>query len=224
MVCISEATAQVMREWAPATRDRLLVIPNGVDLARFRDSQAASKREIVGLDAPVIANVGRFEPQKNHTCLLQAMTRVPDAHLVLIGDGPLRPEAEHLARTLGISERVHFLGRRPDVPQLLRMSDVYVQPSRFEGFGLAALEAMAAGVPVVASSVPGLASVVAGAGVLFPSGNERRLAAEMDSLLRSPERRAQLSASGSRRAETFSIERTAGEYVSLYREVLGYDA
>lgn len=223
LICVSDAAARVMQEWAPGTKGRLLVIPNGVDLPSFHQGEVASKREIVGDEVPVVASVGRFEPAKNHTCLLQAMARLPYAHLVLIGDGPLRPEAEQLAHTLGISDRVHFLGRRTDVPRLLRMADVYVQPSRFEGFGLAALEAMAAGVPVVASAVPGLASLVAGAGALVPPGNAQRLAAEMDSLLRSPERRAQLAAAGARRAETFSIDRTAQEYVSLYRQVLGYD-
>lgn len=220
ITCISEASADAMRQWAPATRSRLHVVHNGVDLARFRDSAAAEKREIVGTDAPLIANVGRFEPPKNHACLLRAMTRVPDAHLVLIGDGPLRPDAERLARGLGISDRVHFLGRRPDVPRLLRMCDLYAQPSNSEGFGLAALEAMAAGVPVVASTVPGLASVVAGAGVLVPSGDDRRLGEEIASLLRCPERRAQLSAAGARRADTYTIERTAQEYVALYRDLL----
>lgn len=224
LVCVSEATAEAMKEWTPGSRDKLTVIPNGVEVSRYRKSAAASKREIVGDDVPVVASVGRFEPAKNHTCLLQAMARLPYAHLVLIGEGPLRAEAEQLAQTLGIAQRVHFLGRRTDVRNLLRMADVYVQPSRFEGFGLAALEAMAAGVPVVASAVPGLASLVAGAGALFPSGNPRRLAEEMDSLLRSPERRAQLAAAGARRADGFSIDRTAQEYVSLYREVLGYDA
>jgi len=220
LVCVSEAAAQAMHSWAPGTRARLRVIPNGVDLARFRQGEAADKRAVVGDEVPVVASVGRFERAKNHACLLHAMTAVADAHLVLIGDGPLRPEAEQLAGTLGLTGRVHFLGRRTDVPQLLRMSDVYVQPSRYEAFGLAALEAMAAGVPVIASTVPGLAAVVAGAGVLFPAGDSKRLAAEMDSLLRSPERRAQLADAGARRAESYSIERTAEEYVSLYREVL----
>ncbi|MBZ5647585.1 MAG: glycosyltransferase [Acidobacteriia bacterium] len=224
VICISEATANVLREWVPETARNLQVIPNGVDAARFREATPACKKDVVGCDAPVVVNVGRFEPQKNHTCLLRAMMRVPDAHLVLIGEGPLRPEAEDLARKLGIAERVHFLGRRADVPQLLKMADLYVQPSRFEGFGLAALEAMAAGIPVVASTVPGLASVVAGAGVLVPAGNEKRLAAEINSILRSPERREQLCRAGGRRAQEFTIERTADLYASAYRAVLGYDA
>ena len=221
IACISEATAEAMREWAPGTRGRLRVISNGVDVGRFRSAEAANKLDVLGTEAPVIANVGRFEPQKFHSCLLRAMTRVPDAHLMLVGEGPLRAESEELARTLGIAGRVHFLGRRPDVPQLLRMSDVYTQPSRFEGFGLTALEAMAAGVPVVASTVPGLASVVGNAGVLVPPGNERRLAEELNSVLRTPERRAQLSASGLRRADELTIDHTAREYVALYRDVLG---
>lgn len=220
VICISEATAIALREWLPETASHIQVVPNGVDALRFREAQPARKQDIVGCDAPVVINVGRFEPVKDHASLLRAMSCVPQAHLVLIGEGPLRPEAEALAHNLGIAQRVHFLGRRADVPQLLKMGDLYVQPSRFEGFGLAALEAMAAGLPVVATTVPGLASVVAGAGVLVPSGNEKRLAAEINSILGSPERRAQLSAAGSRRAGEYTLERTASEYAAVYQSLL----
>jgi len=220
VICISEAAAAAMRDWVPDTAHCLQVIPNGVDVARFRDAAAAAKRDIIGTDAPTVVSVGRFEIVKDHACLVRAMQKVGKAHLVLAGDGPMREETEQLARSLGLADRVHFLGRRIDVPQILKMSDVFVQSSRFEGFGLAALEAMAAGIPVVASNVPGLASVVSGAGVLFPVGNERRLASEINSILQSPERHMQLSASGLRRSEEFTIERTAAEYEAVYDSVL----
>ncbi len=220
VICISEGAANALRDWVPETAGSLQVIPNGVDAERFRNAAAACKRDIIGCDAPVVLKVACFEPQKDHACLLHAMAAVPEAHLVLVGEGPLRPAMQDLARSLQLSDRVHFLGRRVDVPQLLRMSDVYVQSSRFEGFGLAAVEAMAAGVPVVASNVPGLAAVVAGAGALFPMGNEKRLAAEINSLLNSPERRAQLAAAGSRRVAEYTLERTASEYAAVYRGLL----
>ena len=219
VICISQATAEIMREWVPDIAGKLQVIANGVRIQRFREAAPASKKQVLGCEAPVIASIGRFEPQKNHAGLLRAMHRVPDVHLVLIGEGELRPEAERLAEQLGIRERVHFLGRRSDVPELLRMADLYVQFSNFEGFGLAVLEAMAAGVPVVATNVPGLASVVEDAGVLVPAGDESALAAEIEAVLRSPERHARLAAGAAQRAADFSVERTASEYAALYRSL-----
>ena len=119
-------------------------------------------------DALVICHVGRFAEQKNHALLLRiaadVFAREPRAHLVLIGDGPLRPPIEAEANKLGIAGRVRFLGPRPDVPRLLGAADVFLLPSLFEGLPLVALEAQGAGVPVIltdtitreADIVPGL--------------------------------------------------------------------
>jgi glycosyltransferase involved in cell wall biosynthesis len=148
------------------------------------------------------------------------MRRVPDAELVLVGDGDSRPEMQQLASDLGIRERVHFLGRRPDVPQLLKLADLFVYASHYEGFGIAAVEAMSSGLPVIASDVPGLKEVVEGAGRLVPPGNAEALAQAIDEILRSEQIRQRMAAASRKRAAYFSIDRTVSSMVKVYESVV----
>jgi glycosyltransferase involved in cell wall biosynthesis len=161
-----------------------------------------------------------MEVQKDHATLLRAAAIVPDMQVVLVGDGPLRPQLEQLAGDLGIAGRVVFLGHREDVAEVLKACDIYVHSTNAEGFGIAACEAMAAGLPVIASNVPGLADVVAGAAILFPRGDHETLAAELRMLVASPERRLQMSDAGLVRAQCFSIEKTVDDYMEMYRSAL----
>jgi glycosyltransferase involved in cell wall biosynthesis len=115
---------------------------------------------------------------------------------------------------------VRFLGKRRDVPHLLKAADLYVQPSRVEGFGIAALEAMASGLPIIASNVPGLAEVVGENGLLFPAGDHRCLAECLQLLLKDSALRQQLSAAATARAQMFTVAKTRDCYEALYREVL----
>src|SRR5207253_112178 len=111
--------------------------------------------------------VGRLERQKGFDTLLEALPRWPDCTLQIVGIGSERAELESRARSLGLAARVEFLGFRDDVATLMTRADLYVQPSRWEGFGIAAVEAMASGLPVVCSDVAGLREVVGPAGVAF---------------------------------------------------------
>lgn len=221
IACISKATASALVKWLPELENKIEIIPNGISIERFENAPAFNRASInVSADRPVILFIGRFEKQKDHTTLLRALIQVPDAQLVLVGDGSTRPEIEALAEMLGIADRVFFLGCRQDVPQLIKMADIYVHSSLWEGFGIAAIEAMAGGLPVVASRVPGLTDVVGDAGMLFEQGNDRQLAAHLTTLLRSPQLRDKLIEKGCIRAREFGIERTAERYVSFYHRVL----
>jgi glycosyltransferase involved in cell wall biosynthesis len=152
--------------------------------------------------------------------LLRAMTHISDADLVLAGDGELRSQLERQAEALGIAQRVHFLGRRKDVAELLKMADIYVHPPTLEGFGIAAVEAMAAGKPIVATNVPGLAQVVGDAAVLVPPSDPAALAEQISALIKSREHQEQLGNAASQRAKLFSIENTVDAYIDLYQSVL----
>jgi len=221
IACNSEATQASLLAWQPTLRDRVSVVPNGVPLERFENATATARRDFLPHgDGPIVMFVARLQREKDHTTLVRAMAKVPNAQLVLVGDGELRPEIVALAAHLGLAGRVTLLGRRPDVAGLLKSADVYVHSSHFEGFGIAAVEAMAAGVPVIATDVPGLAEVVRGAGLLFPAGDADTLAARINEVLGSPPLREQLVRSGHERARSFSIERSADEYVAIYRRVL----
>ncbi len=219
IACNSEATAAELVRWCPNVKDKVQVIPNGIPVEVFANARPA---DLTGLGRGLTKAVfvGRFEAQKDHATLLRALTHAPNVHLFLLGDGPLRNQLERLARDLGVYDRVTFAGFRSDVPQVLKACDIYVHPTTSDGFGIAACEAMAAGLPVIASDVPGLAQVVEGAGVVVPVGDHVGLARELNALTSSAEKRARMSEASRRRARDFSIERTVELYIQMYEGVL----
>jgi glycosyltransferase involved in cell wall biosynthesis len=219
IACNSDATAEELIRWCPSVKGKVQVIPNGIPLEVFANARPAdSLGPGDGMTKAVF--VGRFEPQKDHETLLRALAVVPDVHLFLLGDGPLRSHLEQLARHLGIGDRVTFTGFRSDVPGILKACDVYVHSTTSDGFGIAACEAMAAGLPVIASDVPGLAQVIEGAGVVFPVGDHLSLARELNALAGSSEKRASMSEASRRRARDFSIEQTVDLHIQMYENVL----
>ncbi len=216
IICISNATALTMTKWIPDIARKITIIPNGINLEKFRTARASNKSKNPQTP-PVVLSIGRLEPQKDHATVLRAIEKLPDVQLIMVGDGKMRLQLERLAFSLGISNRVHFLGERHDIPELMQMADVYVQSSCWEGFGIAALEAMAGGLPVVSSNVPGLSDVVGSAGMLFPPGDNEALATVLSTLLFSAELRKDLSLAGMEKAREYSIDKTADLYVDLYR-------
>jgi len=218
ILCNSEATAQGLIQWCPSAAPKLCVVHNGIPLDDFETAQPAELAVPPGLARLVV--VGRFDPPKDHATVLRAVATLPQTHLLLVGDGPLRPDLEKQARDLGVAERVSFLGRRQDVARILKASDIYLHSATFDGFGIAACEAMAAGLPVIASDVPGLADVVRGAGALFPVGDHRALAHEIQRLLASPQRRREMGEASRKRARSFSIDRTVDGYLAIYESIL----
>ena len=219
IACNSGATAKDLVCWCPGIGEKLTIVPNGIPLETFENAEPAVLADVPN-DVVRLVFVGRCEAQKDHATLLRALAVVPDAHLILVGDGPLRPRLEQMAESLRTKKRVTFLGWRNDVASILKASDIYVHSTHSDGFGIAACEAMAARLPVVASNVPGLAQVVEGAGVLFPPGNHAALAHRLSELIASPELRQKMSQASIQRARQFSIEHTVDEYVQLYESVL----
>jgi glycosyltransferase involved in cell wall biosynthesis len=140
---------------------RLAVMPNPVDLSVYTgaDHRDAIRAGLgIPAEAPVIGHSARFSEAKNHKALLEVAAALgrdlPNLHWLLVGDGPLRPAIEERARALGLTARIHFTGWRDDVPDLLSAMDLFFFPSLWEGFGLALVEAQAAGLPCVASDLP----------------------------------------------------------------------
>jgi glycosyltransferase involved in cell wall biosynthesis len=166
--------------------------------------------------------VARLFPVKGVDLLVTAwkevVRAVPNAHLLIAGDGPLRGDIEESVRAAGLASSVHFLGFDPQVERVLQAGDLAVIPSRAEGFSLTALEAMATGLPVVAFAVGGLAEVVRDgqSGVLVPAGSTEGLAGAMVALLRDHDRRRSLGEAGIVLASAYglpaSVERLTKEY------------
>jgi glycosyltransferase involved in cell wall biosynthesis len=219
IACISDATAKSLTQWCPGIAESITVVPNGIPLDRFENARPAMLPDVPS-DVVRLIFVGRFEAQKDHATLLRALSKVPHAHLLLVGDGPLRVQMEQMAQSLGIESRITFLGWRSDIAEVLKASDIYVHSSHSEGFGIAACEAMAAGLPVVASNVPGLAQLVEGAGILFPPGDDSTLACKLNGLIQSSEQQGTLRLASIQRARQFSIENTVDGYISMYESVL----
>src|SRR3974390_1820923 len=219
IACNSEATAQELARWCPHVKDKLRVIPNGVPVEVFLNARPA---DLSGVGKGMIKAVfvGRFEPQKDHATLVRALALAPRIHLFLLGDGPLRHQMQLLARDLGVSDRVTFAGFRDDVPQILKACDIYVHSTTSDGFGMAACEAMAAGLPVIVSDVPGLAQVVEGAALVTPVGDHASMARELNVLAGSFEKRATMSEASRRRARNFTIDKTVDLYIKMYESVL----
>lgn len=195
------------------------VIPNGVPLERF----ALPRRPVRGR----ILMVGRLAPPKRPDLALRALAsvleRVPEAELHIVGDGPLRPDAERLAGELGLGEKARFLGNRDDVPELLAEAECALLASDYEGCPLAVVEAMAAGVAVAATAVGGTGELVreGSTGALGPKDDAQGLAKALEEVLADPERPARLGAEGRRVAEAeLSLEHMVERLVSLYEELL----
>ncbi|QDU28317.1 Putative glycosyltransferase EpsF [Anatilimnocola aggregata] len=159
-VCVSQSVADFCEQSAGIAREKLQVIPNGVDVDRFANATSADRTTLgMPADRRLMIAIGRLEKQKGHDWLLPILARVfselPAHDLLLVGDGTERTRLEQQAVQLGIRQRVHFLGRRTDVPELLRAAELMVLSSRWEGMPNVLLEAMAAGLPVVTTRVEG---------------------------------------------------------------------
>ncbi|MGW2148007.1 glycosyltransferase [Nonomuraea bangladeshensis] len=202
---------------------RITVVPCGVDLDHFRPDGPKAPRTA----GPMILSIGRMVPRKGVDTVIAALRQVPGAELVIAGGGPDDEEAVRLralAAAYGLEERVHVIGSVPraHVPALMRAADVLVTVPWYEPFGMVTVEAMACGVPVVASAVGGHLDTVAGCGVLVPPRRPRALARALLDLLGDEHERARVGAAGARRArERYGWPRVAERTETVYAQVIG---
>lgn len=202
---------------------------HGVDPATVRRGDAARaegrKRLALGTDELVVGTVGNFTAKKDQANLLAAFATLPDAlaaRLVLIGSGPLEPDLRALVGRLDLEGRVVFTGSRDDVSALLPAFDVFALSSRHEGLPIAMLEAMAAGIPVVATAVGGIPEALPdGTGILVPPADRHALAAALHAALADPVLRTSLAAGAAARADQFTILPAVHRIEALYAKVAG---
>jgi glycosyltransferase involved in cell wall biosynthesis len=215
-VCIGSATKSTLESWLGPDVCPTCVIPNGIDLSRFHRPCRPPDLPYAVQGKPTILCVGSLNARKDQQTLIRAIAAIKSTHLLLAGEGPDRPALMNLARELNTADRIHFLGVRHDIPELIGAVDLYVQPSRVDGFCLAAVEAMAGGLPAIASDVPGLRDVVGDAAILFSAGDHHGLAERIRSVLFDDRLRQELSRRSAERAENFGIESTAAEYGKIF--------
>jgi glycosyltransferase involved in cell wall biosynthesis len=227
VVTISNALARFVVDVEGVERRAISTIHYGLSIERPSRTPAEIRAELgMAGDGPVAGVVGRLVAQKGIDILIDAfpmvLARHPDATLLIAGDGPDRASLERRAARVGLGDRGRFIGWTDRPRDVMAACDVMVMPSRWEGFGLAALEAMACGRPVVASDVDALPEVVRHdeSGLLVPVGDARSLAGAVNALLDRPDWAAALGAAGQCRArECFPVDRMVGATVDLYRRL-----
>jgi glycosyltransferase involved in cell wall biosynthesis len=195
-------------------------IYNGIPYLTSQNSDKQVRRLHWGLpeNAPLLINVGRLARQKNQATLIEALLHLPEAHLILIGEGELRTTLEKKVTTLKLEKKVHFLGelKSQDVLDLLSISDVFVFPSLYEAMPMALVEAMGLGIPIVASDIPAMREVLADAGIIIPAENAEEIAKGVRQILNSPELANHLHKSALKRASLFSVDKMVESYEKLF--------
>lgn len=249
VVCVSEAVRRFMREQARLPEKQMRVIYDGVDLQRFaaandaeyRCAAAEKVRRTLGLpaDALVALAAGRLRAQKGFLDLVEAWAlflkaaapAAARAQLLIAGAGPERPVLEARIAALQLSSRVRLLGQRDDLSELMAGADVFVLSSHYEGFGLVLVEAMASGLPVLATAVDSVPEVLGtadsgdaddagSAGVLVPARDPEALGKSLAELLNTPaETRARMGSAGRARAQKFSLGAMLSAHDALYSEL-----
>lgn len=227
-VCVSEGVARFSTLTGGLPAAKVSVIPNGVDFDRFDRATPLDRGDLaVPPGAPVLLGVGRLDPQKGWELLIDAMPRVwaeiPEARLLIAGEGPLRDELKVRIEAIDPRARIRLLGYRDDIPRLLKMADLVVAPSQWEGMPNAVLEGMAAGRPIVATAAEGVTELIEPGrqGEIVPVGDGHALAGAIVRTLSNPDAARSMGQSARDRARTgFTWDRVATAYDDLYRRLL----
>jgi glycosyltransferase involved in cell wall biosynthesis len=210
---------------AGVRKDKIHLVRNGIDLRPFDNARPSLRSRTHANRAPIVGLVGRLSIEKGVDIFLHAAARVlaelPSTKFVVVGEGPDRDKLESLIDDLKIRESVSMLGRRDDMPSVYASLDIMVSASRQEGLPIAVLEGMASRLPLVATAVGEVPTVVLDGrtGVLLPPEDPRLLASAIADLLRNPAERERLGARARKLIEDeFSAERMTGDYLRVYEE------
>lgn len=223
VICISDQAEVNLREYLGKCRANISTIYNGVDIQRYTAAQPSNELNDIAPNCKKVIMVAGFRYQKDQDTLIRATALLPkDFHTFLVGDGERIDICKQLAQAEGISDRVHFLGIRMDVPELLKAADYVVMSSHWEGFGLAAVEGMCASKPVIVSNVKGLAQVIDGAGVIFDLGNSQQLASEILKLDNDPLKYKEIATRCLNKAKKFDISIMAENYHNTYLKCINF--
>ncbi len=217
-VCITEHVKEALEGFLPFWKSHYCVILNGIDIKKFsgKEKKCPQAQETVH-----IGMVGRFHRYKDHPTLIRALALLPKRYqLHLIGDGERREEYHLLVHQLDLENRVTFHGVCSEIPAILDSLHLYVQSSTVEGFGLAPLEAMACGLPVLGSRVQGMSEVIANENALFDVGDEKGLASQIEGLFSSVNLYQNMSLYSLSRCQHFSLRAFREQYYQTYEKVI----
>lgn len=224
IISISDDTKHNLDEWLNDIElsNKDITITNGVDIDCYKTSVDTLSSELkLPQNSRVIVMVARLLPPKDPITLVKAISECPEnVHVVFIGYGELEKEISEISETLGLHYRVHLLGIRNDIPSLIKGAHIGVLSTNWDGFGLVAVEYMAAGLPVLASDVDGLRNVVGRKDALFKPGDYHDLSRKINALLSSQQLYDEMKAYFKDRANIFSSDKMCKEYLNLYTSLL----
>lgn len=223
IIAISNMTKVNLLNWLELSKNntKFIVIDNAIDLTKFDKAKPYDKNVFFENISFILTMVGSFTPQKDQETIIRALTLLPkNVKLLLVGDGKKRESILNLIKSTGVQDRVKLLGTREDVPSIMKTSDIIIVSSNWEGFGLVAVEGMAANKPVIASDVDGLKEVVEGFGLLFIKGDEKDLANKIDKLMCDSEYYTKVSEKCYEHSKNFSIEKLVKHYTKVYMDAL----
>ncbi|MED4230136.1 glycosyltransferase family 4 protein [Priestia megaterium] len=222
IISISDETQQNLLEWLNRNKSsKFSVIQNGVNLNKFKNSDRINLHDLLEIKYDsknkFLLMVARFDEQKDHLTVLKSLLELPqNIKMIFVGEGKLQDTYEDMVKQYKLESRVFFMGKRTDVHKITKSVDVCILSSIWEGFGLVAIEGMAAGKPVIVSKVPGLENVVGNAGLLFEKGNSGDLATLIREILNDSKLYEKFGLKGIKHAEQYSIENMVSEYIKFY--------
>lgn len=227
LICISYSLKEFTIKYEGTPKDKVTVIHYGFNPQNIEFNSDWKKQFNWNKETKIIGIVARLIEQKGHSTLLKAMSQVlpqfPNTKLVIIGDGILRQSLEDYSEKLGINSQVHFLGYHQNAVEMMGGFDIFIHPSRWEGFGLVFLEAMAAKLPIIATNVSAIPEIVEQekTGLLVPKDDDQALANAICKLLSNPDLAKNMGENGRKRLEKyFTVDVMAQKTANLYEQLL----
>lgn len=221
IICCSKKTETNLKEYLGKIRTPIVTIYNGVDVNKFAKAQPERNFQEKYKGYKTFLMVARFTIHKDQMTAIRAFKLLPENyHLFLAGVGPTMEECKKECERLGIGQRIHFLGLRGDIAELLHSVDVVLLSSHYEGLSISSIEGMASGKPFVASDVDGLHELVYGSGILFPEGNEEQLAIKLQKLCEDKYYYENVVKSCQEKAFQFDISVMAEKYNEVYKQLI----
>jgi glycosyltransferase involved in cell wall biosynthesis len=223
IICITSEVEDYLIHKLKETKAKFEVIENGVDLSKIKEAKAYNITDL-NLSLPnevkLIIQVSSFQHPKDQMTVIKSLQNLPkNVHLLLAGQGPLMEQCKQLTDELKLTNRVHFLGVRMDVLNLLKTADIIVLSSGFEGLSLSCIEGLASGKPFLASDVKGLREIVTDSDVLFPFQDDKELARMINELLNNKEKYNQIATKGLEKAKQYDSAIMIEKHIKLYHSM-----
>jgi len=215
IICISKGTEINLNKWLKTTKNKTELIYNGINIQKFVNSNKTEN--IVEKNTIKIIMVASFSPQKDQITLLKSLRSLPEKYKIYFaGDGAEIDYVKNFVKKNKLEDRVEFLGNVRDIPGLLKKMDLFVLSSKWEGFGLVVVEAMAANLPIIASDIPGLTEIVNGYGKVFKKENYEELSNKILDVTKKQSIYNEYVNKSELRSKDFTIEKMVEDYIEIY--------